>query len=261
MVDLRHELVEAGHVAFHSEKSLHDLRMDANRVARMVAKTMADAWVVVGGSGAVLEWFLGQEIPVFALFGRRRDLPIAGAGPDKANAYREVVRHLVGLGHRRIVLVALSARRLPEPGLPERAFLSELDAHGIPTGTYHLPDWDECPEGLQRLMDSLIEMTPPTALLIDEAYLFHAVKHHLSATGLRIPDDVSLICTDPDRTFEWHLPSIAHIRWESDPLVRRILRWAENVACGREDRRQLSTQAEFVVGGTVGPLKSGGRRK
>jgi LacI family transcriptional regulator len=261
MVELRHELVEAGHVAFYAEKSLHDLRMDVNRVARMVGKTVADAWVVVSGSGAVLEWFLGRGIPTFALFGRRRDLSVAGAGPDKVNAYREVVRHLVALGHRRIVLVALSARRLSEPGLPERAFLGELAAHDIPTGPYNLPEWDESPEGLRRLLDSLIEMTPPTALLIDEAYLFHAVKHHLSARGLRIPDDVSLICTDPDRTFEWHLPTIAHIRWDSAPLVRRILRWAANMASGKEDRRQLSTRAEFVAAGTVGPLKSRGRRR
>jgi DNA-binding transcriptional regulator YhcF (GntR family) len=257
IVELRHELVEAGHVAFFPEKSLFELGMDVNRIARMVERTEADAWVVVGGSREVLEWFIGQGIPVFALFGRRRDLAIAGVGPDKVRAYREVVRHLAALGHRRIVLLALAARRLPEPGLPERAFLEELAAHGIPTGPYNLPDWEESPDGLQRLLDSLFKTSPPTALLIDEAHLFHAVKHHLSSRGVRIPDDVSLVCTDPDRTFGWCRPSIAHIRWDSGPVVRRIVRWAGNVARGRKDLRQTLTPAELVKGGTVGRVSSG----
>jgi DNA-binding LacI/PurR family transcriptional regulator len=252
IVELRHELVEAGHVAFFPEKSMLDLGMDVRRISRMVERTEADAWVVVSSSREVLEWFVGQGIPAFALFGRRRDLPVAGAGPDKVRAYRDLVRHLVALGHRRIALLALAARRLPEPGLPERAFLEELAAHGIRTGPFNLPDWDENPEGLQRLLDALFKVTPPTALVIDEAYLFHAVKQHISRKRVRIPEEVSLICTDPDRTFDWCRPSIAHIRWDSGLVVRRIVRWAANVSRGKTDLRQSLTPAEFVEGGTIG---------
>ena len=255
MVELRHALVEAGHVAFHPEKSLIELGMNVNRLARMVKKTEADAWVVEAGSREVLEWFLVRGIPTFALFGRRRELPLAGTGPDKVGAYRGVVRHLVELGHRRVALIALAARRLPKPGLPEQAFLRELEAKGIPTGSYNLPTWDESPEGLLSLLDSLFHVTPPTALLIDEPYLFHAVKHRLADMGLRVPEDVSLVCTDPDRTFDWCRPSIAHIRWDSGPMVRRVVRWAENVSQGKEDQRQTFTAAEFVPGGTIGPVK------
>lgn len=256
LIALRHQLAQAGHVAFFTEKSLHELGMDLNRVARMVKQTQADAWVVLSGSPEVLEWFVGQGIAAFALFGRRRDLVIAGAGPDKTLAFREVVRKLVALGHRRIVLLAMKARRLPEPGLPERAFLDELGAHGIPTGPYNLPDWEENPECLQNQLDSLFQVTPPTAFLIDEAYLFHAVKHHLAEKDIRIPGDVSLICTDPDRTFEWCRPSIAHIYWDSRLVVRRILKWAEHVAHGRRDVRQVLTPAKFVEGGTMGGART-----
>lgn len=253
VVELQHLLQEAGFSAFFSDKNLLEMQMDVKRIARLVKQTEADAWVVVGGSRGVLEWFVETKIPLFALFGRRRDLPVAGAGPEKVRAFRGVVRRLVALGHRRIVLLALASRRLPEPGLPERAFLEELVAHGISTSRYNLPDWEESPEGMQRLLDSLFQVTPPTALLVDEAYLFHAVKHHLSERGVRIPNDVSLVCTDPDRTFTWCRPSIAHIRWDSAPVVRRIVRWAANVAGGKEDLRQTLTQAEFVEGGTMGP--------
>jgi hypothetical protein len=260
LVQLRHELAQAGHGAFYPEKSLFELGMDVQRIAGMVERTEADAWVVMSGSREVLEWFIARGKPVFALFGRRRRLAVAGAGPDKIRAFQEVVRRLAAFGHRRIVLISMAARRLPEPGLPEQAFLEELAAHGIPTGPYHLPDWEESPEGLGDLLDSLFKTTAPTALLIDEAHLFHAVKHHLAGKGLRIPGDVSLICTDPDRTFDWCRPSIAQIRWESGPVVRRIVKWAENVALGKEDRRQTLTKARLIEGGTMGPAKDGNER-
>jgi len=260
VVDLKHELMIAGHEAFFPKSTLADLGMDVNRVAQMVGRTDANAWVVIGSSQEVLGWFLSRQIPVFALFGRRRDLPLASAGPDKVEAYRFAVRHLVSLGHRRIVMLVLAARRLPEPGLSERTFLEALAAHGVPTGPYNLPNWEDSPEGLQQMLDSLFQITPPTALLIDEAYLFHAVKHHLAGKGIRTPEDVSLICSDPDDTFAWCRPSIAHIRWNIGPMVRRIVRWTDNVANGKDDREETSTPAEYVDGGTVGEVERGEER-
>ena len=35
-------------------------------------------------------------------------------------------------------------------------------------------------------------------------------------------------------------------------MVRRIVRWSNNVARGKNDRRQSFTKAELVEGGTVG---------
>ncbi len=43
----------------------------------------------------------------------------------------------------------------------------------------------------------------------------------------------------------------------SESLVRRITRWANNVARGIDDRRKSLTKAEFKDGGTVGPVPTG----
>lgn len=255
MIELQHTFQQAGHEAFFTNKSLIELRMSVERVERLVRQTDADAWVVAGGSSEVLGWFVNEGIAAFALFGRRRGLPIAGVGPDKVRTYREIVRQLAALGHRRIVLLAQKPRRLPEPGASERAFLDEMVAQGIPTSPFNLPDWEGGPEGLRQVLDSLFHVTPPTALLIDEAYLFHAVKYHLSRRGIEAPEDVSLICTDPDRTFIWCRPSIAHIAWDNLQVVRRVVRWANHVSRGKNDIRQSLTPARLVEGGTIGPAK------
>jgi hypothetical protein len=38
-------------------------------------------------------------------------------------------------------------------------------------------------------------------------------------------------------------------------FFRRVVRWAANVSHGKDDRQQTLTKAEFVAGGTIGPVK------
>jgi DNA-binding LacI/PurR family transcriptional regulator len=257
MIDLQHELIEAGHTVSFTPKTLSDLKMEVRRVAAMVKRNPADAWIVVAGSREVLEWFMTKNIPVLALFGRRRKLPIASTGPDKVPALRAATKTLIGLGHRRIVLLTRSVRRLPVPGAVEQAFLDALAAHGITPGPYHLPDWEESSDGFHARLESLFKVSLPTAMIVDEVPFFLAVQQFLAGRGLRVPENVSLVCTDASPDFAWYRPSVAHIRWDSRPVVRRVVRWAANVSGGRQDLRQTLTPAEFVPGGTVGPAGAG----
>ena len=256
MVEIRHALENAGHTSFAAPKSMADLGMDVERIQRMAAMTEADAWLVVSGSYELLEWFAKGKTPAFAMFGRRRELRIAGSGPDKRAAMAEVTRRLIALGHRRIVLMARARRRLPQPGHPERGFLDELAAHGLAVGDYNLPNWEETTEGYHSRLEELFRITPPTAMVIDEAPLFFATQQFMARKGLSAPEDVSVVCTDYNPDFEWCHPAISHIRWESRPLIRHILKWVANVSDGKEDIRQTETPAEFVPGGTIGPVAS-----
>lgn len=253
MIELQYELGEAGHAAIYMPKCTVDLQMDVRRIARMVNTSEADAWLVLGGSREVLEWFATQSKPTLALFGRRRGIPIAAVGPDKRPAFTAVTRALIDLGHRRIVLLARTRRRLPQPGAVEQTFLDELAAHGLPVSDYNLPGWDDSVEGFHTRLESLFQLTPPTALIIDEAPLYVAAQQFLGRRRLRVPEDVSLVCTDEDPSFSWCQPTISHIRWDSRPVVRRIVRWATNVSQRNQDLRQTLTPAEFVPGGTIGP--------
>jgi len=253
MIDLRHMLEEAGHTVAFAPKSMLDLGMDVKRIRRMVEASEADAWLVISAPRHVLEWFAEQALPAFALFGRRVGVRIAGSGPDHAPSVRAVVRRLVALGHQRIVMLDRWSARGSIQGRTIRAVLEEMENLGLLTGAYNVPVWNTNPEGLGGILDELFRFSPPTALIIDEAFIFHAAKEHLAQRGILAPRDVSLICIDGDPTFEWCRPSVAHIRWHPGPLMNRIMRWADNVARGKKDLRQTFTKTEFVDGGTVGP--------
>lgn len=256
---LMQQLINEGHTVFFAAKSQMELRFDVARIARLAKQTPADAWIVHSGSRNVLAWFAEQETPVFAMFGRRSRLPIAGAGPDHAAACRAATRRLIELGHRRIVVLARESQRQGGPGAAERAIFEEMESHRLPTGSYNLPDWEDSPADFRRVIDELFRMTPPTALIIDEPFLFHAAKEHLMRRGVVSPEHVSLICSEPDPTFAWLTPSVAHMSHDRNLVERCIVRWANNIARGRVDRRQTLTKAEFIEGGTVGPAPKGRR--
>ena len=255
IVDLVRQLEEAGHMPFHPPKTLVELGMDAGRVSRFVNTVPADAWVVMSASQDVLELFASRPIPAIALFGRRRGVDIASVGPEKTEAVLAATRQLIGLGHRSIVLVSRPRRITPVLGVMEQAFLDELATHGITPSAYNIPVWNDSKEGLHTCLKSLFQLTPPTALLLDEAPLLIAAQQFLAQRGLSCPQDVSMICLDPDPAFAWCQPEISHIHWDSNPVVRHLVRWAGNIARGKPDKRKVNTKAEFYPGGTIGPAR------
>lgn len=252
-LELMRQLQEAGHVADFSTKSLVDLKMDVNKVAKFAKQTDADAWIVQAAPKDILEWFAGRAQPAYGIFGRLPSVDIAGAGTLKSPALQQAVERLVDLGHQRIVMLTREDRRKPVPGAMERRFLATLAEHGIRSGSYSLPDWEDDPEHFRRCLDSLFATTPPSCLFLSEPQLYFAAQQHLAQRGVLTPRDVSLICNDWDPVFSWSEPKVAHLRWDSKLLIRKVVRWADQVARGKNNRRQSMIKAEFIAGGTVGP--------
>jgi DNA-binding LacI/PurR family transcriptional regulator len=259
MVDLRDQLQLAGHTAGFSRSTLMDLGMDVGRVARHVEGTEADAWVVRSGPRPVLEWFAGRPTPSFAMFGRHKDVAMAGLTTCKSEALAAALRQLATFGHRRIVMMAREERRKPYPGFLERQFLEELGALGIPTGRYNLPEWENRRRSFHQCLDALFRHTPPTALILGEPALFFAAQQFLAREGLAAPRDVSLLVLESHPAFAWFEPEVSHIRSDTRQWVRRVVRWANHVAGGSDDRRETLTPADLVEGGTIGAAPAGQR--
>ncbi len=256
-IEIAHSLEKAGHTVVFSNKSQLELRHEVRPIVREMAKIPADCWIVEAGGRPLLEWCAEQPIPCLALYGRTSGLPLARTGPDKIPAYRTATRRLLELGHRRVVFIVRAARRLPLPGAPERAFLKELAVHGVATGDYNLPDWEETPEGFSELLERLFRHTPPTALIVDEAPRYIAAAEFLARRRINVPEQVSLVSTENDASLAWCHPSIAQISWDPKPVIRRAVRWVDAVRKGKADRKIINFPAEFVPGGSIGSVWKG----
>ena len=60
-----------------------------------------------------------------------------------------------------------------------------------------------------------------------------------------------------DPSLAWCMPIPSHILWDYRPVVRRVARWAKNVAQGKDDRLKSGTESKFVEGGTIWPAPGG----
>ncbi len=260
LIDIQHSLIEAGHAVEFTTSSVLELGQSMKSLPGFVKKQKADAWILLGAPLEMLQWFEEKHIPAFAIFGRRRSVNLAGAGPDKIPVMRELVGKLYELGHRRMTFLVREERRKPYPGTMEQAFLDELAARGIKTSAYNLPDWDNTAVGFRQCLDNLFQITPPTVVILDEAYQFLVARQYLARHGLVAPQHLSLICCDPDPWFDWYWPSAAHISWDAAPIVRRVVRWVGSIAAGKDDRKQIDVKAVFVEGGTMGKVPKIQRR-
>lgn len=253
-LQLKQSLIDSGHTPVNAPKTMQDLGMDTQRIIRHAKSIEVDAWVIYAGSTELLQWFTSGHLPAFAIYGRMATMDMAGMGIRKSVVTELVINKLVEFGHQRIVLLVREERRKPHPGLPERFFLEQLQAHGIQTGPYNIPDWKESPEGLEQCLDKLFEHTPPTALLIGDPVTFHAIQTHLGRRGINAPEDISLYCNDYNESFEWCRPSIAHLTWDYRATIRRVMQWVKNVSQGHEDKKKSYTKAVYREGDSVGPV-------
>lgn len=253
-LEILHRLRSAGHLANFANKTLIDLGRNVSKVSSFVAKTDADAWIVIAAPRSILNWFSEQPFPAFALFGRVRQVRIASAGPKKDEALLELTDRLFEAGHRRIVMIVREERRSPTPGTLERVILDRLEQLGIRTGPYNLPDWGDDPDSLCRGLDSMFRHTPPTALIIDDPVFFLTVTQHLARMGISAPEKVSLACMDSSSFFEWSRPKVTHVTWNSGAVTNRVVNWTNQISRGKRDRRMTLTRAKLVLGGTIGPV-------
>ncbi|MEO7715647.1 MAG: substrate-binding domain-containing protein [Capsulimonas sp.] len=159
-------------------------------------------WVAPSMSEPVLERIASAGLPVISLLSRHVPDPVGCVNLDNFGAMRELVRHLVELGHRRIAYAgpvhasnyldrrdgyreALAAHGLAwdpelefvhaEPSWEERVSLPALELIYLPT----LERWSKHPD-------------PPTAVFAADFTLAAGVISAVRRLGRRVPEDISV---------------------------------------------------------------------
>ena len=116
---------------------------------------------------------------------------------DNAAAVRQVMRHLIGLGHRRIAYLGggtadpFTDSRMPSSDSEERCaeYLAAMNESGL-AGKIRIIESSESQE--DHALDAAKGPIPPTAFVTYDAPGAISLCRRLAAAGLRVPQDVSV---------------------------------------------------------------------
>ena len=258
-----------------SEQSLGLLLVpsEAGEVPALVRHAAMDAAVVVLANGPdddVVHALTGRGVPVVTIEGEidddrlRPGAPTANVGIDDQGGTVELVRHLVGMGHRRFGVVSLPF------GHDRRLGQSDAGGDGRP-GYAHtrrrlagIADAGVVPEIVIETPASLVEHgrsaghqilgrdDRPTAVVALSDLLASGVVLAARELGLRVPQDVSVAGFD-GIDLPWLAPDVlTTVRQPLADKGRLAGEAAVELAAGREVA-EVVLAVELEVGTTTGP--------
>lgn len=176
--------------------------------------------------------------------------PLSSVWTDDASGAREAVRHLVGLGHRRIARVS-GLQELAHTRIRDEAFLDEMRAHG---GDPVLVHTDYTPaQGAEVTRDLLTETDAPTALLFDNDIMAVAAIGVATQLGVRVPEDVSIIAWDDSVLCQHTVPSLTALSHDVVNFGAHVARRLFDVVGGAEPEAYLDSTPALQVRGSTGP--------
>lgn len=222
------------------------------RLERLTAGRSHVCWVTLTVPEPVQRWFQDSGLPVLVLGSCYEGVRL----PSVDVNYRAVGWHAAGcmarLGHRTTALV------LPHDLMPGDVACREGFAQGLSKAGQQISiidvDAGQSALQLQAKLDWLIAHRPrPTAILTLRPVHTQTAIVHLLRSGLRIPEDISLVSRDTDNLFELGAPELTRYRNMGAKQARRAAQLVQTLLSGYPvPRRPILITPAFVAGKTLG---------
>lgn len=187
---------------------------------------------------------------------------------DNVAAAQLAVQHLVNLGHRRIACIGgdvCGPERFAVPGLRTEGYRRALREAGIEVSPAWERDGRFTARGGEQAMTALLSQTggPPTAVFCQSDEMAFGALHALRRSGLRCPDDVSVVGID-----DHELSEIFDVTTVAQPVPAQggaAARWLISHLDGPadsgapEDDSVVLHPVQLVLRGSTGPVSAEGR--
>ncbi len=230
-------------------------RWEAEGMRQVLEHFMAqgvEGVVVIAAHDEAIEAVRAFDAPVPVVMVGPRDLPGERAHSVAVDQYagaRLATRHLLDLGHRDVVHLAG-----PDDWLDARArtrgWRDEMAAAGIEVGAPIRGDWS-AGRGYEVGRD-LVRSGLPTAVLAANDQLALGLLRAFAESGVRVPDDVSVVGFDDVDGSAHFYPPLTTVRQEFGALGRRCLELLLAVIAGQEKAAELIAP-RLVVRASSGP--------
>jgi LacI family transcriptional regulator len=181
-------------------------------VQRMLERKVEGVAVMTFGiEEPLLERLAAQGIPMVFIDLAPAQKAIAAIRVDYDKGIAEAVQHLAALGHRRIAFIS-GPRHLHSAEARLHAFRSAMAAVGLKVPERYLFEGSHTVEmGMTGAEELLALKERPSAIVCSNDMTAIGVMHAVARTGLRIPDDISLIGFDDIRFAQFMLPPLTTV--------------------------------------------------
>ena len=201
----------------------------------------------------------GLKVPIVLINNQHPDEPdefIYSVMIDNIKASTEVMKHLIGLGHRRIAYIGDQAgfqsdterfagyrQSLAFAGYP---FIPELVVHG-----------DGKPEGGRQAMEKLLALPlPPTAIFCYNDMSALGALRALYGHGIKVPDDISLVGFDDLAIASYTSPLLTTVGQPKQQMGRMAMETMLKLISGVDTKANIKVEGELIIRESTAPPKS-----
>jgi len=192
---------------------------------------------------------LATRMPVVVLARSVRSTAVDAIHTAEADGLHQAVEHLVELGHRRIAHV--DGGRAPGAAERRRGYRDAMHHHGLDQHVRIVPGGLTEEDGATAAR--VLLHGPPTAVTVFNDRCATGVLDVFSRSGLRVPDEVSVVGYDDSRLARLTHINLTTIAQDTTTLTRlAVARAIDRIEGSTVTRREVVVPPHLVVRGTTG---------
>lgn len=247
---LREDLETAGH-ALHIHRIESNVR--ARGIRRIVSKSPAKVWILLGCPEHVHRWFCHAGLPVVVMgpVYPKLDLPFAAYDNEAIGCH--LASEFIRLGHRRVVVLQPDSLMLSFKEFADG--IREVLERPPWRGSMHLVAHSDSAESVRSSISKFLDARDrPTAIVTCDPVHVLPVFTCLIMHGLRVPADVAIVSRMADVVLGLIDAKIDSYRFDGIKLGRAVAEMALCLSRGESlSLRRRLILPERVRGDTLGP--------
>jgi DNA-binding LacI/PurR family transcriptional regulator len=213
-----------------SQRRVDGILVTASRVGAMHGKRLA-----------------GTNVPIVLINNQHPGAFAYSVGIDNLTSTRQLVRHLVELGHRRIAYIGdrMGYQSDEERFSGYQSVLKTVDRALVVRGDGKSEEGERAADKLLRLPD------PPTAIFCYNDMTALGALRAASAQGLRVPEDVSIAGFDDLFVASYTTPPLTTVRQPKKEMGRRAMSILLELLAGEQPESLITLPGELIVRGST----------
>ena len=225
------------------------------RVVHSLEESRVDGIVVTSSRvGALYVPMLSRmRVPIVLLNNQHPSEFVHSVMIANTDASMAATQHLIDLGHRRIAYLGDRNGRQSDT---ERfaGYRQALDAADVPFEPELVFHGDGNPEGGMEGMVRLLALPdPPTAVFCYDDMTALGVLTQIRNSGLRVPQDISVIGFDDLRIVRYTEPQLTTVRQPMLQMGRMAMETLLDILAGSDSTHNIKVPGELIVRGSTAP--------